>query len=81
MMAGTRNTKTLVKIKSVRDWIGKYWNVHEYSPSRRELAEHFQTSTSVIGYYLARMVELGMIKPLPFNTPRAIVLIKDKKTT
>lgn len=44
------------------------------TPSRREMADHFQTGTSVINYYLRVLVDAGLIAPLVKHRPREIIL-------
>lgn len=67
------------KLKTLHAWIEKYQAEHPFSPSRREIAAAFETSTSVIGWDLNCMERLGWITTYP-RVSRALLLHPVKET-
>ena len=45
------------------DFILEFWKIYRYSPSIRDIMEHFHTSTSVVHYHLSRLEVDGLIMP------------------
>jgi hypothetical protein len=56
-------------------WIEDYQGEHGYSPSRLEIAGHWNTSTSIADYYLNYLVNIGALKPWPKGLARVLVLL------
>jgi hypothetical protein len=62
------------KLKAIAKFVTDYQAKHHYGPSRRELAEEFDTSTSVIGFYVRHMLVLGMASYDPYIS-RSLTII------
>jgi len=62
------------KLDEIYAFIEQYQASHHYAPSRQELADAFDTSKSIIGFYLRKMARLGMIEPPKFNVARSLTL-------
>lgn len=61
------------KVYDLLGYIAAYIAERKYAPSRREMAASCNTSTSVINYYLKRLVEEGYLT-VEFALSRCIVL-------
>lgn len=48
------------KLKKLAAYVKKYREKHGYSPCLREMADEFGTSTSVIRFYIRRLLSAGM---------------------
>jgi len=60
--------------QEVLDFIHAFWKENRFSPSVREIADHFRTSTSVINYYLLGLeFRLQLIQPRAKGMARNIV--------
>ena len=57
----------------VYQYILDFWREHKKSPSLRDIADEFRTSTSVISYYLDALVEDGYIMPRTEGEARTII--------
>jgi hypothetical protein len=68
---GTQHEKNC---RIMYNWIKKYQEHHFTTPSRREIADWFETSTSVVNYDLACMEQLGWVRVIP-RQARSIVLM------
>lgn len=62
------------KLDEIYVFIEQYQAAHRYAPSRQELADAFDTSKSIIGFYLRKMARLGMIEPPEFKVARSLTL-------
>jgi len=72
---GTQHEK---KVRKVYDWIKKYQERTSITPSRREIADAFETSTSVVNYDLACMEQLGWARIIARQS-RSIILLPAKE--
>jgi hypothetical protein len=73
---GYISPSVLSKLDELYNFIERYKFNNGYPPSRDELAVKFNTSKSVIGFYLRHMVKLGLIQPPKFGISRCLTLIK-----
>ena len=75
---GYVSAKHRMKLRRVHDWIRAFQKANGYSPSRRDIASAFETSTSVVGFDLDCMLRLGWVN-IPAHTARAITLLPIKE--
>jgi DNA-binding Lrp family transcriptional regulator len=57
-------------------YVEAFISANRYSPSTRELAREFGTSTSVINYRLDRLVKEGKLQRVPMIA-RGILLVEE----
>jgi len=55
------------------NYILSFWKKKRRSPVIRDIAEHFNTGTSVVSYYIDRLTEDGLLLEKEFGESRAIV--------
>lgn len=58
---GYIGSKHKAKLRKMWKWIEKFQSAHSFPPSRREIAQEFCTSTSVVGFDLECMERLGWV--------------------
>lgn len=61
------------RTQEVLRYIVDYWRLNKKSPSLRDIADEFQTSTSVVSWYLDKLVKSGDILPKAPGESRSIV--------
>lgn len=76
MKRGVTLRKTTDKCAALLRYIKAYIKANKYAPSRREMAIHIgASSTSVIDYYLRRLIDGGHIRAAK-GIARSIVVLK-----
>jgi len=50
-----------------------FWKQKKRSPVIRDISDHFNTSTSVVSYFIDRLTEDGLLLEKEFGESRAIV--------
>lgn len=68
-----KRVKRAPRRQQVYDYIMWFWKNTHTSPTNRQIAEKFQTSTSVIDYYLKGFEKEGLIEKRPQGAARSIV--------
>ena len=58
-------TQPTEKALAVLDFITQYYLDNYKAPSSREIAEAFDTSTSMVNYYTNQLVICGLVKKTP----------------
>lgn len=66
----------LDRLEQVKKYIMDFWETHHYSPSTNEIADYFETSTSVVKYWMNRFEKDGWIEPRASSTVRNIVPVE-----
>ena len=73
MKRGEIRKQTRQLMIRIHKFIEERQNSHQPTPSRAEIAERFGiSSTSVVNYYLDRMVRDGLLEPILYNTARCL---------
>ena len=63
------------KLLSLYHWIEEYQKENHCSPSYREIADLFNTSTSVASYYLDELEKIGWLARGRAHTARSFYLL------
>ena len=77
-MAGRPQERATNKALAVLEYMNAFFDKHGYQPTRRELATHFETSTSVIDYRLQMLASWDLIV-ITWGEARAIKIIKPER--
>jgi len=72
-MTYKRNPGITQKEREYLDFINQFWKQNKASPSIRDIADHFQTSTSVVSYHLDHLERFGYLQDRKAFMSRAIV--------
>ena len=67
-----KSGKHLEYLEFIRD----YWKRRRCSPTTREMADRFHTSTSVVSYHLDTLEQAGLILPRDKYATRAIIPVE-----
>ena len=70
-----KSFRDIPKLVAMYRWMQEYERIQRYAPAIRELCDAgFSTSTSVVRYYILRMVDLNMLER-DFGVSRGIRLL------
>ena len=81
MTPKTPSKNYLAKLEVVKTYIRSYWQENHMPPSVRDLARYMNASTSMAGFWLARLERDGWLEPRRPEVSRCIVpvaIFKDR---
>lgn len=71
-----KNKLARARLELVKAYILDYWRTFSTSPSRREIADRFQTSTSVVETWIVKLEKSGWMVQRRAGLTRQIVPAK-----